>query len=91
MKTETKTFDCVEMKRVGTLRTYEKIKGMTLEQKVAYWRERNRLFHERRAHLAMKSERHFSAIDSGDPSSSDNERIDADLAKEYGRHDSRGE
>jgi hypothetical protein len=36
-------------------------------------------------------ERHFGAIDSGDPRSSDNERIDADLAKEYGRHDSRGE
>jgi hypothetical protein len=36
-------------------------------------------------------ERHFGAIDSGDPNSSDNERIDADLAKEYGRHDSRGE
>ena len=35
-------------------------------------------------------ERHFGAIDSGDPRSSDNERIDADLAKEYGRHDSRG-
>jgi hypothetical protein len=36
-------------------------------------------------------ERHFGAVDSGDPDSSDNERIDADLAKEYGRHDSRGE
>jgi hypothetical protein len=34
-------------------------------------------------------ERHFGAIDSGDPLSSDNQRIDADLAKEYGRHDSR--
>jgi hypothetical protein len=36
-------------------------------------------------------ERHFGAVDSGDPNSSDNERIDADLAKEYGRHDSRSE
>jgi hypothetical protein len=36
-------------------------------------------------------ERYFGAIDSGDPNSSDNERIDADLAKEYARHDSRSE
>ena len=36
-------------------------------------------------------ERHFGAIESGNPNSSDNERIDADLAREYGRHDSRGE
>jgi hypothetical protein len=36
-------------------------------------------------------ERHFGAIDSGDPNSANNERIDADLAREYGRHDSRGE
>jgi hypothetical protein len=34
-------------------------------------------------------EGHFGAIDSGDPDLSNNERIDADLAKEYGRHDSR--
>lgn len=30
-------------------------------------------------------ERHFGALDSGDPRFSDNERIDADLAREYGR------
>jgi hypothetical protein len=35
-------------------------------------------------------ERHFGAFDSGDPRFSDNERIDADLAKEYGSHDERG-
>lgn len=28
-------------------------------------------------------ERHFGAIDSGDPHSADNERIDADLARAY--------
>jgi hypothetical protein len=36
-------------------------------------------------------ERHFGALDSGDPRFSDNERIDADLAGEYGRHGERGE
>jgi hypothetical protein len=39
----------------------------------------------RRAHEAL--ERDFGAFDSGDPNSSDNERIDADLAKEYGSRD----
>jgi hypothetical protein len=29
--------------------------------------------------------RHFGAVDSGDPRSADNERLDADLAREYGR------
>jgi len=29
-------------------------------------------------------ERHFGTYDSGDPRSADNERIDADLAREYG-------
>lgn len=29
--------------------------------------------------------RHFGAVNSGDPNSADNDRIDADLAKEYGR------
>ena len=32
-------------------------------------------------------ERDFGTLDSGDPNFSDNERIDADLAKEYGRRD----
>lgn len=36
-------------------------------------------------------ERHFGAWDSGDERSSDNERIDADLAREYGGHGQRGE
>jgi hypothetical protein len=54
MKTETKTFDCVEMKRQGALRIYEKIKHMTFEQKVAYWQERNRLFRERHERRVRK-------------------------------------
>jgi hypothetical protein len=29
--------------------------------------------------------RHFGAVNSGDPDSADNDRIDADLAREYGR------
>ncbi len=52
MKTKTKTFDCVEMKRLGSLRIYETIKDMTFEQKVAYWRERSRRFREEQGQLA---------------------------------------
>lgn len=39
---------------------------------------------------AAAFERHFGILDSGDPRFSNNERIDADLAKEYGSHDDRG-
>ncbi len=35
-------------------------------------------------------ERHLGAWDSGEADSSDNERLDADLAREYGRHDQQG-
>lgn len=35
--------------------------------------------------------RHFGAIDSRDPHSADNERIDADLAREYGSSHEHGE
>ncbi len=86
MKSKIKTFDCVEMKRIGSQRIYEKIKDMTFEQKVAYWRERSRQFREKQGRRVPTMERCFGAHDSGDPGFSDNERIDADLAKEYGRH-----
>jgi hypothetical protein len=39
---------------------------------------------EKQAELA-KLMRHAGAVDSGDPRSADNDRIDADLAREYGR------
>ena len=32
-----KTFDCVEMKRKGAARLQQKMEGMTLEQKLAFW------------------------------------------------------
>ncbi len=35
--------------------------------------------------------RHFGAVNSGDPHSADNDRIDADLAREYGStHEEKG-
>ena len=41
MKTATKTFDCVEMMHRGALRIYEETKGMTVQEELAYWRERH--------------------------------------------------
>jgi hypothetical protein len=39
---------------------------------------------ERSEARAAAFERHIGAWDSGDPASADNDRIDADLAREYG-------
>jgi len=45
MKTKTKTFDCVEMKRRGAERIMAETRGMTFEEEVAYWRKRSEEFH----------------------------------------------
>lgn len=59
MKTKKKTFDCVEMKRRGAARVYEKLKDLSTEQQVEYWRMRNdEMLRERdevRATLRKKS------------------------------------
>ncbi len=33
-----KVFDCVEMKRQGSARIMEELRGMTVEEQLAYWR-----------------------------------------------------
>lgn len=56
MKTKTKTFDCVEMKRQAALRIHERTRHMTFEQKVDYWRQRNEEFrHEQKRFEDKKS------------------------------------
>ncbi len=47
---KTKTLDCVEMKRQGGLRVQEDLRGLTVEQQVAYWKKRaeEMLDHQRR-------------------------------------------
>ena len=40
MKTEAKSFDCVEMMDRGALRIYEVTKDMTMEEELTYWRLR---------------------------------------------------
>jgi len=38
---KTKSFDCVEMKRRGSLRIHEETKNLTPEEKLEYWKKRN--------------------------------------------------
>ncbi len=40
MKKTKKAFDCVEMMHKGALQIHEKIKDMTMEEEMSYWRER---------------------------------------------------
>ena len=51
---KTKTFDCVAMKRVGSRQIYEKIKGMTPEQELAYWQERHHKLEEKQRAAVSK-------------------------------------
>jgi hypothetical protein len=37
---KTKAFDCVEMKREGSRRVYERLRGKTIEEQAEYWRKR---------------------------------------------------
>ena len=39
MKTKTKKFDCVAMKRAGAARIYQITRGMTFRQKMEFWRK----------------------------------------------------
>ena len=41
MKTKTKTFDCVEMMHREAARIYEETKGMSVQEELAYWRQRH--------------------------------------------------
>jgi len=37
---ESKKFDCIEMKRRGSEAIYERIKDMSREEEIEYWRKR---------------------------------------------------
>ena len=51
---KTKRFDCVEMKRRGSLEIYKRTKGMTLKQELAYWKKQSDAL---RKELATKKSR----------------------------------
>lgn len=58
---------------------------MVLEQSLAPPKKRREdLTDEERAEARARLKRHFGKAHSGDPTSGDNEKIDADLAREYG-------
>lgn len=44
---KTKTFDCVEMQHRGAEKLREKTSDMTLEEELAFWRERTQTLRER--------------------------------------------
>jgi len=41
MKTKAKTFDCVEMMHQSAACIYEETKGMSVQEELAYWRQRH--------------------------------------------------
>ena len=43
---EPKAFNCVEMKRQAALRVQERLKDMTVEQQIEYWRQRSEEFQQ---------------------------------------------
>ena len=49
-KTE-KSFDCVEMMHEGGARIHEELKGMTREEKLAYWRARDEAARREHPHM----------------------------------------
>ena len=55
MKTKEIEIDAIAMKREGAARIYEQIKGMTVEQQVAFWRERSEALRKRRAEILKKA------------------------------------
>ena len=64
--------------------------GRTEEEVVLEWlakrasKQHPKLTAEENRAAWERLQRHFGAVNSGDPSSGDNERIDSDLAREYG-------
>lgn len=48
MDSKAKTFDCVEMKRKGAARLCEKLKNMSPEEQIQFWRRRAEELRRRR-------------------------------------------
>lgn len=67
-------------------------RGNTLEEELTAWRSsiapksHAALSPEERAAARQRLLRHCGAVDSGEPDASENDRIDADLARAYGHH-----
>jgi hypothetical protein len=53
---KSKTFDCVQMKRRAAERIHEETKGLTLEEKIDYWRRRSEEFRREQERLGHQRE-----------------------------------
>ena len=53
---KTKTFDCVEMKRNTAFRIYEETKGLSLEERQAYWQQKTNQFLQKQADRKREAE-----------------------------------
>ncbi len=52
---KTKDFDCVEMKRKAAERIYEETKDMSLDERIEYWRTKEREFLQAQATRKARS------------------------------------
>lgn len=52
---KTKTFDCVEMKRRAAARLHEQLAGLTIEQKIEFWRQRSETLAAEQARLRHRT------------------------------------
>ena len=43
-----KEYDCIQMKQEGAKRILEEIKGMSIEEEVAYWKEKTDLLRKKK-------------------------------------------
>ena len=58
MKVISNRFDCVEMKRQGASILQKKLAGMTLEEELKFWQERNKAFKMDQPRLGKKKFTH---------------------------------
>ena len=54
MKTK-KKFDCVEMMHEGARKIQEQLKGKSVEERVAYWREQNAIGRKEQEEIMAKA------------------------------------
>ena len=53
MKTK-KTFDCIEMKRLGAERIYNQIANLTPEEQLVFWQKRTELLRKHQQTIKMR-------------------------------------
>ncbi|MBU0558579.1 MAG: hypothetical protein KKD86_11430 [Bacteroidetes bacterium] len=52
-----KEFDCVEMKRKGAERLQKKLAGLSIEEELIFWQERNKALKEEQKRLVKRKKR----------------------------------